>query len=90
MPPVYSWGVSMKKIMVDDTQLRIHFKAQTKVLDKAIRVVREYKCGNVRPRKLNCGLFSVIEVSRNERIVIDNGKLNLMTHEQYNNFIARR
>ncbi len=90
MPPVYSWGVSMKKIMVDDTQLRIHFKAQTKVLDKAIRVVREYKGGNVRPRKLNCGLFSVIEVSRNERIVIDNGKLNLMTHEQYNNFIARR
>lgn len=90
MPPVYSWGVSMKKIMIDDTQLRIHFKAQTKVLDKAIRIVREYKGGNVRPRKLNCGLFSVIEVSRNERIVIDNGKLNLMTHEQYNNFIARR
>lgn len=90
MPPVYSWGVSMKKIMVDDTQLRIHFKAQTKVLDKAIRIVREYKGGQVRPRKLNCGLFSVIEVSRNERIVIDNGKLNLMTHEQYNNFIARR
>lgn len=90
MPPGYSWGVSMKKIMVDDTQLRIHFKAQTKVLDKAIRVVKEYKGGQVRPRKLNCGLFSVIEVSRNERIVIDNGKLNLMTHEQYNNFIARR
>lgn len=90
MPPVYSWGVSMKKIMVDDTQLRIHFKAQTKVLDKAIRVVKEFNGGNIRPRKLNCGLFSVIEVSRNERIVIDNGKLNLMTHEQYNNFIARR
>lgn len=80
----------MKKIMVDDTQLRIHFKAQSKVLDKAIRVVREYQGGQLRPRTLKCGLFSVIEVSRNERIVIDDGKLNLMTHEQYNNYIARR
>ena len=80
----------MKKIMVEDTQLRIHFKAQSKVLDKAIRTVQGYNNGTIRARKLNCGLFSVIDVTRNERIVIDNGKLNLMSHEQYNNYISRR
>lgn len=80
----------MRKIMVHDTQLRIHFKAQSKVLDKAIRVVKDYTAGQIKPRRLNCGLFSVIEVSRNERIVIDSGRLNLMTHEQYNNYIERR
>ena len=80
----------MKKIMIDSTQLRIHFKAQSKILDKAIRIVQDYNNGTVRPRTLKCGLFSVIDVTRNERIVIDNGKLNLMSHEQYNNYIARR
>lgn len=80
----------MKKILVDNTQLRIHFKAHTKVLEKAIRVVKEYNRGNIKPRVLNCGLFSVLNVSRNERIVIDNGKFNLMTHEAYNRYISRR
>lgn len=80
----------MKKIMIDDTQLRIHFKAQTKVLDKAIRIVKDYNIGKRRPRILKCGLFSVIDVTHNERIVINNGKLHLMTHEIYNNYISRR
>lgn len=80
----------MKKIMIEDIQLRIHFKAQSKVLDKAIRVVQDYRKGCIRPRKLNCGLFSVIDVNRDNRIVIDNGKLNLLTHEQYNAYITRR
>ncbi|AQW88551.1 hypothetical protein FDH34_gp026 [Serratia phage BF] len=80
----------MKKVQVDSTQLRIHFKAQTKVLDKAIRVVKEYNTGKVRPRRLGCGLFSVLDVSRNERIVIKDNTLNLMTHEQYNKFVERR
>lgn len=80
----------MKKMVIDNTQLRIHFKASTKVLDKALRVVREYTKGEVRPRRLGCGLFEVLDVSRNERIVIQNSKLNLMTHEQYNKFVERR
>lgn len=80
----------MKKVLVDDTQVRIHFKASTKILDKALRVVREYKKGEVRARRLGCGLFEVLDVSRNERIVIQNNKLNLMTHEQYNKFVERR
>ncbi len=80
----------MKKIVIDNTQLRIHFKASTKVLDKALRVVREYAKGEVRPRRLGCGMFEVLDVSYNERIVIQNSKLNLMTHEQYNKFVERR
>ncbi|SOK58291.1 hypothetical protein [Yersinia phage fHe-Yen9-04] len=80
----------MKKVKVDNTQLRIHFKAQTKVLDKAIRIVKDYNNGSVRARRLGCGLFSVIDVSHNERIVIKNKTLNLMTHEQYNKFVERR
>lgn len=77
-------------MVIDNTQLRIHFKASTKVLDKALRVVREYNKGDRRPRRLGCGLFEVLDVSRNERIVIQNHKLNLMTHEQYNKFVERR
>ncbi|SOK58824.1 hypothetical protein [Yersinia phage fHe-Yen9-03] len=80
----------MKKYVIDNTQLRIHFKAQTKVLDKAIRIVKDYNNGSVRARRLGCGLFSVIDVSHNERIVIKNKTLNLMTHEQYNKFVERR
>lgn len=87
MPPL---GYAMKKVLVDSTQVRIHFKASTKVLDKALRVVKEYNKGDVRPRRLGCGLFEVLDVSRNERIVIQNNKLNLMTHEQYNKFVERR
>lgn len=81
---------TMKKMIIDNTQVRVHFKASTKVLDKAMRVVQNYKRGEVRPRRLNCGMFEVLDVSRNERIVIQNDKLNLMTHEQYNKFVERR
>lgn len=80
----------MKKLLIDNTQVRVHFKASTKVLDKAMRVVQNYKRGEVRPRRLNCGMFEVLDVSRNERIVIKDGKLNLLTHEQYNHYIERR
>lgn len=80
----------MKKLLIDNTQLRIHFKARTKELERAIRVVKDYNTGTVRPRKLGCGLFLVLDVSHNERIVIKNEVLNLMTHEQYNKFVERR
>lgn len=80
----------MKKVKVDNTHLRIHFKAQTKVLDKAIRVIKNYNAGSLRARRLGCGLFSVLDVSHNERIVIKDNILNLMTHEQYNKFVERR
>lgn len=80
----------MKKLLIDNTQLRIHFKPSTKVLDRAMRVVHNYNSGEVKPRRLNCGLFEVLDVSRNVRIVIHNGKLNLLSHEQYNGYIERR
>ncbi len=80
----------MKKVLIDNTQLRIHFKASTKILDRALRVVKDFNQGTIRPRRLGCGLFEVLDVSRNERIVIKDHKLNLMTHEQYNKFVERR
>ncbi len=80
----------MKKLTIDNTQLRVHFKASTKILDRALRVVKEFNSGQIRPRRLGCGLFEVLDVSRNERIVIKDRKLNLMTHEQYNKFVERR
>lgn len=80
----------MKKILIDTTQLRIHFKVRSKVLDKALRIVSEYNNGLIRPRTLGCGLFKVLDVSHNERIVIKNNVLNFMTHEQYNKFVERR
>lgn len=80
----------MKKLMIDNTHLRVHFKATSKVLDRATRIVKNFNKGEIRPRKLNCGLFEVLDVSRNERIVIKDSKLNLMTHEQYNKFVERR
>lgn len=80
----------MKRIMIQDIQLRLHFKVQTKILDKAIKVVTGYKSGSIHARKLGCGLFKVLDVTRNERIVIRDEVLNLMTHEQYNKFVERR
>lgn len=80
----------MKKLLIDNTQLRVHFKASTKVLDKALKIVRDYASGELRARRLGCGLFEVLDVSHKERIVIQHKKLNLMTHEQYNKFIERR
>ena len=46
--------------------------------------------GNLAPRKLSNGIFSVLEVSRTDRIVIDGEDLHLMTHEKYNLFVNQR
>lgn len=80
----------MKRLMIQDIQLRLHFKVQDKILNKAIDIVKNYAGGSVHARKLGCGLFRVLDVTRNERIVIKDNVLNLMTHEQYNKFIERR
>lgn len=80
----------MKKLLTDNTQLRIHFRPSSKVLDKAMRIVQTYNRGEIKARRLNCGLFEVLDVNRNVRIVIQNGKLNLVSHEAYNKLIERR
>ena len=80
----------MKKVLIHNKQLRVHYKASNKVLDRAISTVKNYITGEVKARRLNCGLFEVLDISHNDRIVIKDDKLNLMTHEQYNKFVARR
>lgn len=80
----------MRKININDNQLRVHYRVQDKVLDKAIRMIKYYSTGEIKARKLNCGYFEVLDVTHRDRIVIKDNKFNLMSHEQYNKFIERR
>lgn len=80
----------MKKVKVKDRVLKLHGKPQDKMLKKAIAMVEQYCNGTLQPRKLSNGLFSVLEVSRTDRIVIDGDDLHLMTHEKYNLFVNQR
>lgn len=71
--------------------LKLQGKPQQKIIDKATKVANEMIAGNVRPRKLLNGLFSVLDVSRTDRIVIDKeDQLHLMSHEKYNDFVNQR
>ncbi len=80
----------MKRVTVENLEVKIHYKVQNKILEKAKKVISGYAGGTIHPRKLRCGLFKVLDVSANDRIVIKDDILNLMTHSQYNTYIERR
>ena len=81
----------MKKIKLAKGVLKLHNTPQKKIIDKAIKLANEYCNGIITARKLSNGIYSVLEVSRNERIVIDEkGQLHFMSHEKYNQFINER
>jgi hypothetical protein len=70
--------------------MKLHGKPNAKILQKAIAMATSFVEGNLAPRKLSNGIFSVLEVSRTDRIVIDGEDLHLMTHEKYNLFVNQR
>lgn len=71
--------------------MKIHYKPQKHILDKAINTANLYIKGDLNPRKLSNGLFSVLDVTRNDRIVIDNkDQIHFMSHEKYNLFVNQR
>lgn len=77
--------------LVNGEFMRLHYKPQPKIVDKALKVANQFINGEVRPRRLSNGLFQVLDVSRTERIVIDKEKkIHLMSHEKYNDFIDQR
>lgn len=77
--------------LVNGSFMRLHYKPQQKVIDKATKVANQYVNGEVRPRRLSNGIFQVLDVTRTERIVIDKDKnIHLMSHEKYNDFIDQR
>lgn len=80
----------MKKVNLGDRTLKIHGKPQPRVLKKAIDMAQQFCSGTLQARKLSNGHYSVLEVSRTERIVIDGEDLHLMTHEKYNLFVNQR
>jgi len=80
----------MKKIKIQDRTMKIHGKPQARVIAKAIEIADLFCSGTIQSRKLSNGMFSVLEVSRTERIVIDGEDLHLMSHEKYNLFVNQR
>lgn len=77
--------------LVNGNFMRLHYKPQPKVIDKAIQVANKFVKGEVRPRRLSNGLFQVLDVSRTERIVIDKDQnIHFLSHEKYNDFIDQR
>lgn len=83
----------MKKqvLLVNGEFMRLHYKPQQKIVDKATKVANDFIAGGIRPRKLSNGIFSVLDISRTERIVIDKEKqIHLMSHEKYNDFVNQR
>lgn len=82
----------MKKIKLgNNRELKLHYKPQNHILEKAITIATKYINSEITPRKLSNGIFSVLEVTRNERIVIDaKDQLHFMSHEKYNQFVNQR
>lgn len=82
----------MKKIKLgNDRELKLHYKPQKHILDKAVTIATQYINSEINARKLSNGLFSVLEVTRNERIVIDaKDQMHFMSHEKYNQFVNQR
>lgn len=75
----------MKKINLSTGELRLHYKAPQRIIDKAVELANQYIAGGLTPRKLSNGKLKVIDVDTNNRIVIEaNGKINLYEHQQYN------
>lgn len=77
--------------LVNGSFMRLHYKPQARVIDRAIKVANQYVRGEIRSRKLRNGIHQVLDVSRTERIVIDKDKnLHFLSHEKYNDFIEHR
>jgi len=77
--------------LINGEFMKLHYKPQQKIIDKATKAANGLLAGNIKARKLSNGLFSVLDVSRTERIVIDKEKqLHLMSHEKYNDFVNQR
>lgn len=77
--------------LINGEFMRLHYKPQQKVIDKAVKVANMYVQGEVRPRRLQNGYFQVLDVSRTERIVIDkNDNIHFLSHEKYNDFVEKR
>ncbi|EAR2661076.1 hypothetical protein EI314_24610 [Salmonella enterica] len=77
--------------LINGNFMRLHYKPQKKIIEKATKVANDFVSGAVRPRKLSNGLFQVLDISRTERIVIDKEKqIHLMSHEKYNDFVNQR
>ena len=77
--------------LVNGSFMRFHYKTQQRVIDRAVEVANQFVKGEVRARKLRNGYFSVLDVSRTERIVIDkDDNIHFLSHEKYNDFVEKR
>lgn len=77
--------------LVNGSFMRLHYKPQQRVIDRAVEVANQFVRGEVRARKLSNGYFSVLDVSRTERIVIDRDQnIHFLSHEKYNDFVEKR
>lgn len=77
--------------LINGCFMRLHYKPQQRVINRAIDVANQYVKGEVRARKLRNGYFSVLDVSRTERIVIDKEQnIHFLSHEKYNDFVEKR
>lgn len=77
--------------LVNGSFMRLHYKPQQRVIDRAVEVANQFVKGEVRARKLRNGYFSVLDVSRTERIVIDKDQnIHFLSHEKYNDFVEKR
>lgn len=77
--------------LVNGSFMRLHYKPQQRVIDRAVVVANQFVKGEVRARKLRNGYFSVLDVSRTERIVIDkDDNIHFLSHEKYNDFVEKR
>lgn len=69
-----------------------HSVIRNAALEKALEVIDKHQNKEIHARSLKImskGL-SVLDVSRNMRVVIDGDSYHCMTHEKYNNFISKR
>jgi|AGFT01.1.fsa_nt_gi hypothetical protein len=77
--------------LVNGNFMKLHYKPQKKIVEKAVKAANSFISGDLHARKLSNGLFQVLDISRTERIVIDKEKqLHLMSHEKYNDFVNQR
>lgn len=79
----------MKKTIINDRKLVIHFRCNNSVLNEVTECIEQYLDGTLYPRKLSNGKYSVIDLKKSNRLVLKNDEFHLLSHEGYNNFVKR-
>ncbi|MGL5231815.1 MAG: hypothetical protein ACRC7W_00600 [Fusobacteriaceae bacterium] len=81
----------MRKIKIRSVEIKMHSREGKDTIKVIDRLLEQYHNKELHLKKASNGIFKMVNVSRNERLVLDSSNnWHYMTHEKYNNFLQKR